>query len=157
MNAHRLKPSRFHWPPVFYAAAIALAFLLERLFNLSIAPSSRDIFLLSGGLMIVLALALELWSVRTLWRHHTSVMPYKRANRLVTDGPYRLSRNPSYLGYTMLTIGIGLVTASPWFLVAALTAAFFTTSMAIRCEEMHLLSRFGADFEHYCQQTRRWI
>ena len=84
-------------------------------------------------------------------------MPHRCATHLVTCGPFRYSRNPIYLGYTLMTTGIGLVLGNGWFLVGALIAALVTSYLAIRREESHLLSRFGFEFERYCRTTRRWI
>lgn len=158
MNAYRLKPLRYPWPPVLYALAIALAFFADR--YVGILPAARGdgyFFITAGGLLVAIAIALDLWAVKTLLDCHTTVLPNRCAQRLVTTGPFRFTRNPIYLGYTLLTVAFGLLTGNAWFFVAALTAAALTTTVAIRCEEMHLLARFGADFEHYCQHTRRWI
>ncbi len=157
MNAYRLKPLNFPWPPVLYAAAIAGALALDHFVGVLPAPPGGRLLWLAGGLLIVLALSLDVWALRTLWSNHTTAMPHRCASRLVTGGPFRFSRNPIYLGYTLMTIAFGLLTGNAWFFVAAAAAAVCTTIFAIRCEEMHLLARFGIDFERYCQRTRRWI
>lgn len=157
MNAYRLKPLRFPWPPLFYGAAIATALLLGHIASLPMPSPGGALLMTTGALLIVVAIALDLWALKTLWSHHTTVLPHRSATRLVTDGPFRYTRNPIYLGYTILTVAIGLMTGNPWFFLAALVAAVVTTSIAIRCEEAHLLARFGADYERYCKRTRRWI
>lgn len=158
MNAYRLKPLRYPWPPVLYVLAMAMALLADR--YVGILPPARGdgyFFIVAGGLLVAVAVALDLWAVKTLLDCHTAVLPNRCAQRLVTTGPFRFTRNPIYLGYTLLTVAFGLLTGNAWFFIAGLTAATLTTTVAIRCEEMHLLARFGADFEHYCQHTRRWI
>ncbi|MCM2404155.1 isoprenylcysteine carboxylmethyltransferase family protein [Rhizobium sp. S153] len=158
MNAYRLKPLRYPWPPVVYVLAIAMAFFADR--YVGILPPARGdgyFFIAIGGLLVAVAIALDIWAVKTLLDCHTAVLPNRCAQRLVTTGPFRFTRNPIYLGYTLLTLAFGLLTGNAWFFIAGLTAAALTTMVAIRCEEMHLLARFGADFEHYCQHTRRWI
>ncbi|HXV29307.1 MAG TPA: isoprenylcysteine carboxylmethyltransferase family protein, partial [Sinorhizobium sp.] len=67
------------------------------------------------------------------------------------------TRNPIYLGYTLVMVGIGLMTLNPWFFVMATVAVALTTLVAVRNEERHLLSRFGFEFERYCRHTARWI
>ena len=158
MNAYRLKPLKYPWPPLLYGLAIAAALLLERYVGLlPSVPSDGYLFWTIGGLLVVIAVTLDVWAIRTLLVSHTTVMPNRCAQRLVTNGPFRLTRNPIYLGYTLMTIAFGFLTGNSWFFVAAAAAAVVTTMVAIRCEEMHLLARFGIDFERYCQQTRRWI
>ncbi len=53
--------------------------------------------------------------------------------------------------------GLGLMIGNVWFVAMAAVAAALTTLLVIRCEEMHLLSRFGANSSFYCRRTRRWI
>ena len=115
------------------------------------------LFYAIGALLVAVALFLDLWAIKTLVEYRTTVMPHRGAQRLVTSGPFRYSRNPIYLGYTLITLAIGFLTGNAWFFVAAIGAAIVTTVIAIRKEEMHLLARFGIDFEHYCQRTRRWL
>lgn len=157
MNEFRSRPLSFPWPPLIYIAACLVAFGIEA--QLPSPPGFHlSIWLpISGWLFITMAVSLDLWAMKTLHDCHTTVMANKCANRLVTCGPYRFTRNPTYLAYTLLALGIGLVVGSAWCLIAALVAAGITTWSAIRPEEYHLLSRFGFEFERYCHGTRRWL
>ena len=110
-----------------------------------------------GGLFVVAAVVLDVWAMRTLLDCHTTILPNRCSTYLVTSGPYRFTRNPIYLGYTLTTAGIGLALLNPWCIVTAIVAAAVTSLVAIRREELHLLSRFGIDFERYCNGTARWI
>lgn len=157
MYAYISKPLNFPWPPVIYALAIIAALLLGRFATLQLVDIGGYAFWIVGGLLVALAVTLDIWALKTLWQCHTTAMPHRCASRLVTTGPFRYSRNPIYLGYTLLTVALGLITGNSWFLAAAPVAAIVTTLFAIRCEEMHLLARFGIDFERYCERTRRWI
>ncbi|MBP1851165.1 methyltransferase family protein [Rhizobium halophytocola] len=155
MNAYRLKPMAFPWPPMLYTAAIAGAFGLGRLIDLSMP--ARTQLMVSGFILLALALALMLWSMKSKIDAHVSPFGLRKRPTLMTTGPYRFTRNPIYLGYTLATIAAGLLSANPWFLLGALTAAIVTTQIAIRREEMLLLARYGIDYERYCRQVRRWL
>ena len=157
MNAYRMKPLAFPWPPLIYGAAIAVAFLLQTYFPLAAADTNLWIAKAVGGALIASAIVLDVWAMRTLLDCHTTILPNRCSTHLVTSGPYRLTRNPIYLGYTLATAGIGLVLLNPWMLVTAMIAAGVTSIVAIKREELHLLSRFGIDFERYCNGTTRWI
>ena len=157
MNAYRMKPLAFPWPPLIYGAAIAAAFLLQAYFPLAAADTNLWIAKAVGGTLIASAIVLDVWAMRTLLDCHTTILPNRCSTHLVTSGPYRLTRNPIYLGYTLATAGIGLVLLNPWMLVTAMIAAGVTSIVAIKREELHLLSRFGIDFERYCNGTTRWI
>jgi len=143
---------------VIYVAAIAVAAVLAYVVPLPwLPPPTSDILFAVGCLLVVGALAMDIAAMRTLSRHKTTVMPNKASAHLVTDGPFGFTRNPIYLGNTMLTIGIGLINGSLWFLPAALVAAFATQKLAIEREERHLDARFGKRYRDYCKRVRRWI
>ncbi|MCM2293587.1 isoprenylcysteine carboxylmethyltransferase family protein [Allorhizobium sp. BGMRC 0089] len=158
MNAYRLKPLKYPWPPLLYFGACVCALCLHiyitpaRLFD-----NQSLVVMMGGALTAAIGLSLSLWAIRTLLVYDTTLSPRRSALRLVTDGPYRYSRNPIYLGYTLLMMAAGLLSGNGWLIIAAPVAAALTTLIAIRCEEMHLLVRFGVDFERYCQRTRRWL
>lgn len=157
MNAYRAKPLSFPWPPFVYGLAILSALVIDRAVPLPLPRLESSYFWMLGVLLTVLAVWLDVWAMKTLLEGKTTVMPYRCTQHLVTRGPFRFTRNPTYLGYTLITVGFGLLTGNPWFLVAALTAAVATDLIAIRHEELHLLSRFGCEFEFYCRHTRRWL
>lgn len=157
MNAFRDKPLAFPWPPVVYGVAILAALMLQRYLPVDLPDTHIWIARSLGAALVVLALFLDVWAMRTLIDSRTTVMPHRRSAYLVTRGPYRFTRNPIYLGYTLTTAGAGLITQNPWFLPAAIVAVIATTLIAVRREEKHLLSRFGIDFERYCRRTARWI
>lgn len=157
MNAYRMKPLAFPWPPFIYGAAIAAAFLLQAYFPLAVAETNIWIARAAGGLLIATAIVLDVWAMRTLLDCHTTILPNRCSTHLVTSGPYRLTRNPIYLGYTLATAGIGLAVLNPWCILTAMVATGATSIFAVRREELHLLSRFGIDFERYCNGTARWI
>lgn len=157
MNAYRMKPLSFPWPPFIYGLAIAAAFLLQAQVPLAVSETNVWIARGAGGVLIALAVVLDVWAMRTLLDCHTTILPNRCSTHLVTTGPYRYTRNPIYLGYTLATAGIGLALLNPWCLVTAMVAAGVTSIIAVRREELHLLSRFGIDFERYCHRTARWI
>lgn len=157
MNAYRAKPLSFPWPPLIYGMAALIALALTRLSPIPVTHGHGWLPWLLGAGLVLSAISLDLWAVKTLLDRHTAVMPYRCATCLVTCGPFRFTRNPIYLGYTLIMVGIGLMTLSPWFFVMAAAAVTLTTLFAIRNEELHLLSRFGFEFERYCRYTTRWI
>jgi len=157
MNAYRAKPLTFPWPALLYGVATLAALVLGRDSPIPVAHGHSWFPWIIGGTLITVAIWLDLWAVKTLLDRHTAVMPYRSATCLVTYGPFRFTRNPIYLGYTLMMVGFGLATLNPWFFITAIAAVMLTTLFAIRNEERHLLSRFGFEFERYCRHTSRWI
>ncbi|MDI7864034.1 isoprenylcysteine carboxylmethyltransferase family protein [Rhizobiaceae bacterium n13] len=157
MNAYRSRPLNFPWPPLLYGAAMLCAIVLHRFYELPSPELNSTIAWAGGALMIVLAVSLDIWAIRTLIDSDTTILPHRCATHLVTRGPFRFTRNPIYLGYTLMTAAMGLLTGNAWFFVMAVLAALMTTFVAIRHEERHLLARFGIEYENYCKNTRRWV
>ena len=141
-------------PPTYFLAALALAVLASFLFPLPvlIPPAAR----IAGLLPIVAGIALNLAADRQFKRRGTTVKPFQRSSALITDGVFRWSRNPMYLGMILIVAGVALLegTAIAWMAVAALGVIF---QAFIRREERMLEETFGAEFEAYTRGTRRWL
>jgi protein-S-isoprenylcysteine O-methyltransferase Ste14 len=77
-------------------------------------------------------------------------------DRLLTTGPYALTRNPMYLGWALLHLGAALVAGSGWLLAAELPAAL-AVYRAVLSEEQGLEARFGAEFARYRAKVGRYL
>src|SRR2546426_1316558 len=102
---------------------------------------------------IVLAL-----SGRSLFiRHGTTVRPFEESSALVVSGPFRLTRNPMYLGMALFLAGVAvcLGTVTPWLAVPAFV--WLITARFIRHEEAMLEQRFGVQYREYKKRVRRWV
>lgn len=158
MDAYAARPNRFPYPPFIYALAL-LAGALSPLVLPNWWPGHplADFLTAIGILMIVIAIAIDLKAMSTLHNHKTTILPMKGADHLVTSGPYRFSRNPIYLGNTILTIGASFAFGIIWFIPLAFIAAFLTQKMAIEREEKHLAAKFGKHWRDYTHKVRRWF
>ncbi len=158
MNAYDARPNRLPWPPMIYLAAIVVAAALTWMIPLPWIPSPlSDILFAIGIVTIAGVVAIDVSAMRTLFRARTTIMPHRGSDHLVSSGPFSFSRNPIYLANTMLTVAIGLIAGSVWFLGFGLLAAFATQKLAIEREEKHLEARFGKKYRDYRKKVRRWI
>jgi protein-S-isoprenylcysteine O-methyltransferase Ste14 len=112
---------------------------------------------LVGIAEIAIALVLMGWAVATFARLRTPVIPIRRARTLVEEGPFKLTRNPMYLGFTVLYVGIVFVANALWPLVFLPEAIALTYLFAIRLEEEYLKREFGEAYTAYCARVRRWL
>lgn len=113
-----------------------------------------------GGLGVIFclgAVGLVVWAALALKRHHTDVRPWKPTTAIVSDGPYALTRNPIYLGFALLQVGIGLWSNTLAILLMTIPAIVATNNWVIAREESYLLRKFGAPYERYLTQVRRWL
>jgi protein-S-isoprenylcysteine O-methyltransferase Ste14 len=157
MNAYRVKPMTFPWTPVVYLLAVMVALVLHRVMPYEIEP---DWLMPLQGLGVLCAAAgiwLAGWGYAKLHRCRTALLSSSPTTHLVTSGPYRFTRNPVYLGYTLAMIGTGLLAGNLWTAAIAALTAVLTHAWIIRSEEKHLLARFGFEFECYCRRTRAWL
>lgn len=158
MNDHEQRPARFPWPPVIYLSAIVIAAALGIFYPLPwIGPPLSDLLFAIGWLLIVGFVFIDVQAMRTLHKAGTAILPTRGADTLVTSGPFSFSRNPIYLGNSMLTAGIGLVAGNAWFFASLIVACFLTQKLAIEPEEKHLGLRFGKKYRDYQKRVRRWF
>jgi len=157
MNAYRVKPMKFPWTPVVYLVAVLVALALHRINPLEIGGDWLLPLQAFGILCAGVGVWLVGWGYAKLLRYRTALLSSSPTTHLVTSGPYRYTRNPVYLGYTLAMMGIGLFTGNLWMAIVAALTAIVTHAWIIRSEEKHLLARFGFEFECYCRRTRAWI
>lgn len=158
MNDASTRPNTVPWPPIVYVCAVAAAMIAHWLWPLPWVPGTLAEFLFAiGCLVIVGALAMDFAAMRAMSRAKTTIMPNRASDHLVTSGPFGFTRNPIYLGNTMLMIGLGLISGILWFLLLAPVAAFATQKLAVEREERHLEARFGKRYRDYAKKVRRWI
>jgi protein-S-isoprenylcysteine O-methyltransferase Ste14 len=154
MKSYRDKPNLIPWPPLLLVAFTAAAIMANRFVPLQLEfGGTRPL----GIILIVAAIGVDLWAMKTLHEAHTTVLPNRGSNHLVARGPFGFSRNPIYVANMVLLIGMGCFSMNAWFLLLAPLDGIMTHFLAVRREESHLLARFGYQFEAYCRKVRRWV
>lgn len=157
-NDIRQRPNRIPWPPILLLTAVLAAWVLETLWPASaLFANAGPALTFMGATDMLVGIALDLAAMWAMRRQHTNVLPHRAAQKLVTDGVFAFSRNPIYLGNTVLLIGLALVLRWPWLVACALVAALLVDRLAIRREERHLRARFGQDYTDYAARVSRWI
>jgi protein-S-isoprenylcysteine O-methyltransferase Ste14 len=158
MKAAETRPNALPWPPVIYLSALAIAIILFSIEPLPwIAGPIADLLFVAGIILVLAAAAMIVLAMRAMRRAKTTIRPDRASEHLVTDGPFALTRNPIYLGDTLVMVGIGLIVGDLWFVILAVLAAFITQKLAIEGEERHLEARFGKRYRDYSRRVRRWI
>ena len=111
-----------------------------------------------GMILVVVGVILPVWAALLFRRERTEINPTSPANhKLVTSGPFRVTRNPMYLGLVIVTLGVAVwVGAWPMFL-APIAVAATANWVHIPYEEAKMRRQFPADFEAYASRVRRWI
>lgn len=112
---------------------------------------------IAAGLLIVSFVLWNGWAARLLRRARAGLLPWQPTPRLVTEGPYRWSRNPRCLGLVWLYAGLALVAGSAWALASLPLGMLLVTWATILPEEYELRRRFPVLFPLYSHRIRRWM
>ena len=142
-------------PPLIYGAALVLGSVIHFLFPISILPSNPGRWL---GVPLILAAVLIVASAfRALGRAKTAFDVRQPTTTIVTDGPFRYSRNPMYLSLTLLYMGLAVLINSLWILLLILPVVVVIQNGVVKREEQYLERKFGEAYLRYKAQVRRWI
>lgn len=141
-------------PPVVYLGSIALGVVLHFLWPFRLVAPAVGVPV--GVIVVVLAILLFVAAVRTFRRAGTPVPGSLPTTTIVRTGPYRFSRNPIYLAFSLLQLGVAFWLGSVWVLVTLIPAIGLMSFVVIPREERYLAVRFP-DYLSYKTSVRRWL
>jgi len=142
-------------PPVVYFGPFALTWALDWWRPWTIPGGSA--MTVAGLALVLTGIALTIWSVATLTRAHTTVIPWEQVSAMVTTGPFRLSRNPIYLADAIAYLAGTLLIHSWWPLLLLPGVLWVMRRQVIDPEEAYLSERFGDAYREYQLRVRRWL
>jgi protein-S-isoprenylcysteine O-methyltransferase Ste14 len=146
------------FPPVIPYSALAIACLLQWLVPLGVvAEIDFDWRIALGAVIVVAGLALTAAGRRALVRHRTNVNPLRPTTALVTDGVFRRTRNPLYVGVSVALCGIALIFALDWMLILIVPACVILHFAVVRREEIYLEQKFGDAYRRYRERVPRYF
>jgi protein-S-isoprenylcysteine O-methyltransferase Ste14 len=141
-------------PPLVYSSSIIAGALLTWLWPLPIAlPAAVPI----GGAMVFASILLFLFSVRALRAAGAPAPGNQPTTTIVRTGPYRFSRNPIYLSFFVLQLGIALWISSIWMTATLIPAAMVVSRVVVPREERYLESKFGQQYSSYRDSAPMWL
>lgn len=135
--------------PQQYLVALTCGEFVERVRSARV-PGSRGVRLVAGSALVAVAISLIGWSL-----HATRIVDLERPDRLVTSGPYALSRNPMYVAWAALALGAGLLRNSMWMLASTPIGARLVHRDVLK-EEHYLAARYPEQFPEYAAAVPRY-
>jgi len=141
--------------PILAMIHITMAILLGWLAPLPI-PAPAFVKWLGLGLT-ALGFVLGVLSLIEFRRVRASSDPKKPTKVMVTSGVYRFTRNPIYLGFVFMLVGLPLNMGIYWGILLIWPLVTFTNNMVIQHEEAYLEREFKKEFAEYCSRVRRWL
>jgi protein-S-isoprenylcysteine O-methyltransferase Ste14 len=143
-------------PPAWTLIYLLITIALSALAGWPHLPGLPVVWLGAG--LAVAGLALSATAATLFRREGTELNPTSPTNRkLVTSGPFRLTRNPMYLSLTIISAGIA-ISVGAWPIFLAPIATFATANwIHIPFEEAKMRRQFGAAYDAYSRKVRRWV
>ena len=152
-------PDVIMFPPFIVMTVLVVAVALEWVVGLhflqAVAWSGWQLYV--GVALVLAAVALAGWAVRTFSRAGTNVSPHEPALHLATSGPYRFTRNPMYAAFVLLFVGVSLIFSLEWGIILTPVLALTLHFGVVLREEKYLTDKFGQPYRDFLGRTRRWI
>ena len=142
-------------PPLIYVVPLVLGLMLNRRVHLPFL--SRGLARGLGWSLMGGGAVLNVWFLRTVRKTDLPIRTDKPVPKLTTEGPFRYSRNPSYLALAMIYSGIASLRNSLWaMLLLPLVVMLMQREVIVR-EERYLERTFGEEYLTYKGRVRRWV
>ena len=142
-------------PPVVALIFIVIAYVIGRLVPLPFVtpPIVRNI----GLLLTFVGFLFGIGAFLEFRRARTTLDPHGSAKQLITSGIYQFTRNPIYLGFLLMVIGLPLNSGLYWGLVMVPFYVLTMNRLVIEREESYLEKKFKNVYPDYKARVRRWL
>jgi protein-S-isoprenylcysteine O-methyltransferase Ste14 len=141
--------------PPHYLLVLTLFMLLTRYFGDS-SPQTLPIIIIGLGL-IGLGFLLAFNSIARFIRAKTGVVPFSESTTLITEGFYKYTRNPMYVGMNSFLLGLILILKNPLNIIFLIIFFFVVRNMFVLKEEVQMEETFGENYLTYKRKVRRWL
>ena len=144
---------RFHRPIslCFFLASIALGLFLP------VVKIASYPYTYVGTAPIAIGVVLNLWADSQFKKNKTPVKPYLKPTALMTSGVFQFTRNPMYLGMTLILLGVSVCVGSLTAFVSPLAFFIISQRQFIPPEEAVMENLFAENYLEYKRQVRRWV
>lgn len=151
--------------PLIMRVPVPWVFMLTYLTGLGVqllvplSVHSADVRLalrIAGYVLVVVGTLIAFSSLWIFRRKETTTIPFDTPSSLVTVGAYRFTRNPMYVGLTLIYVGVAGTRGDVWPFVTLLPLLAYVNNIVIPVEEKRLLEVFGDSYQQYRERVRRW-
>jgi protein-S-isoprenylcysteine O-methyltransferase Ste14 len=146
-------------PPILYLGTLIAGLVVDAiwpaaLFGGAMSAAPRTMV---GLLMFATGVAVVSSAIRRLARAGTGVRAHQTTTIIVSDGVYAYSRNPIYVGLTMIYLGIAVAADNLWLVILLIPVLTVLRYGVIAREERYLERKFGGQYLAYKARVRRWV
>ncbi len=152
------RPNIVMMPPFAALTGLVLCLVLHFIWKPWWLPGfPNPIAIMLGLAFIVFGFSIAHAATNAFHDAETNIDPSKPALTIVSDGPYRFTRNPMYLGLVLVHFGVGVAGSLDWTLIVTPALWMLLHFGVVLREEAYLTEKFGDDYEELLANTRRWF
>jgi len=140
---------------VVFLYAVILGAIFHTVFNFHIFQG--DAYQYIGFVMIILGSILIYWAQSASASTAKTNLTGDKTERDFEGGPYKYSRNPTHIGMTIMTLGLGLIVNSFFIFLFIIIASIVTKFIFLKKEELFLEKKYGAPYIAYKNKVRSWL
>jgi protein-S-isoprenylcysteine O-methyltransferase Ste14 len=157
-NGARINPVMRIPVPWVFILAYLIGFVVQLYLPIPIrSPEIVRIALVAGLILVVIGVAVAFSALGIFRKRNTTTIPFKTPTSLVTSGPYRFTRNPMYVGLTLVYLGVAGTRADIWPVIVLPVMLAYVNFIVLPVEERHLQNAFGDAYADYGARVRRWL
>ena len=157
-NGARINPVMRIPVPWVFVLAYLVGFVVQLYIPVPIrSPEIVSISLIVGLILVLLGVAFAFSALGIFRKRNTTTIPFEIPTSLVTSGPYRFTRNPMYVGLTLVYLGVAGTRAEILPVIVLPVLLAYVNFIVIPVEERRLEDAFGDAYERYGARVRRWL
>ena len=141
--------------PPHYLLALSLCMLATWSFG-ETSPQTLP-FILIGLSLIGFGFLLAFNSISRFIKAKTGVVPFSKSTSLITEGFYKYTRNPMYVGMNSFLLGLLIILNNPINFIFLFIFFFIVRNLFVIKEEVQMLETFGEEYLAYKNKVRRWL
>ena len=142
-------------PPLVFLTLMLAAYGAHHFWPMHLGNLSWFKYL--GVVIVMLGICITILARLSFKRAETNIAPWKPTTKIVSTGIFAYTRNPFYVAFCLISIGIGTFFNSSWILLSFIPSAVIIYYTAIKKEEAYLEEKFGEEYVHYKNKVRRWF
>jgi protein-S-isoprenylcysteine O-methyltransferase Ste14 len=157
METKRDSPGVYIPPPLFYVLIFLAAVFAQKKVLINDSLFHLQITKMTGMLFLIISLLFLITSLKKFFQSKNTLILIKPASSLQTNGIYRISRNPMYVGLAAMYLGISCLIGNWWNIILFPILLLVIQKYIIKREEKYLERAFGQKYLDYKNRVRRWL
>jgi protein-S-isoprenylcysteine O-methyltransferase Ste14 len=144
-------------PPLIFLGFLVAATVFEAIIPIPVLAAHAVARYAVGAVLVVSGFVMIGLGARRFLAAGTNIPPNLPTTALVVDGVYGGTRNPLYLGSTLVYLGLSIAAGSLWAIMLVIPLLWVISAGVIAREERYLERKFGDAYRAYKERVRRWM